>query len=617
MDKHDKKRVKYPISLKLISIISILVILTLGAVTTLVTMVIRSDVQLTAEQNNHTINTQAADAAEKELSSVRSNALLLMSTFSAIGSQRSLAQQYSELFFERNQNIAVIAVPGNRELLNNRFFLSNEIDVETYYTFLDTIEDSLTRSGNGETLIVNAAPVFGIPVLALLYPWAETSASDSLIVLFSAETLTETFGSGSTNSSFMINDKNDVLIHADFELTKSGANMSNVPLVTQMRTNNDENRQIVFEDEQGIEYFGAYTKLSIGDVGVITMIESRLVFEAVNASVYQNILLALAVLFLAIMFIWFFSKSLSKPIKLLASASEQIERGDFILKLENKSQDELGVLTDRFVSMGKGLENFGKFVNREIALKAMSGDLPLGGETKDATIFFSDIRSFTAISEKLEPHEVIEFLNDYMTRMVKCVNDTNGTVDKFIGDAVMAVWGAAKTAGSREADALNGVKASLLMRAALADFNQGRGGDKKPIIKIGCGLNTGPVVAGQMGSSELKMEYTVIGDAVNFASRTETLTKPFGADILITEDTYELVKEHVIVEKMPSVTVKGKEKPVKIYAVVNMPNVTDVPGAGANGPKSMAEVRAALGIPTPDFAKVNADAEEKKYNIGN
>ena len=111
------------------------------------------------------------------------------------------------------------------------------------------------------------------------------------------------------------------------------------------------------------------------------------------------------------------------------------------------------------------------------------------------------------------------------------------------------------------------------------------------------------------------MEYTVIGDAVNFASRTEALNKPLGTDILITENTYKLVKEHVIVEEMPSVTVKGKEKPVKIFAVVNMPRATDIPGAGPEGPKNMAEVRTLLGIPTPDFTKVNVNEDEKKFKI--
>lgn len=246
--------------------------------------------------------------------------------------------------------------------------------------------------------------------------------------------------------------------------------------------------------------------------------------------------------------------------------------------------------------------------------KAAKGELALGGETKTCTVFFSDIRSFTAISEKLEPYEVVDFLNEYMSRMVDCVNKTHGSVDKYIGDAIMAVWGTPITSGDAGVDALRCVRAALMMRHALLEFNVGRGGDKKPIIKIGCGINSGPVIAGQIGSNQ-KMEYTVIGDTVNFASRTESLNKPLGTDILITENTYELIKDYVVVERMPSVTVKGKSKPVSLYAVVNMPYAEDIPGAGKDGPKTLAEVRELVGMVAPDLGKVNLDEEEKKYKI--
>ena len=328
---------------------------------------------------------------------------------------------------------------------------------------------------------------------------------------------------------------------------------------------------IKIKDEDGKEYFGAYSHLSLADLCVYTTVATDVVFEPVYATVRRNIYLTLAVLFLSVIFVYFFSKTISVPVKKLTEASDQIESGNYILSLESKTRDEIGLLTRRFVKMGKGLDEreklkdtFGRFINKEIAEKAMKGELALGGETKNVTIFFSDIRSFTAISEKLEPYEVVEFLNEYMTRMVECVNITHGVVDKFIGDAIMGVWGAPVSQGNVSLDALNCVRAALMMRHSLMEFNRGRGGDKKPIIKIGCGINTGPVVAGQIGSSS-RMEYTVIGDAVNFASRTEALNKPLGTDILITENTYELIKEHVVVEEMPSVTVKGKEMLSEFY----------------------------------------------------
>jgi adenylate cyclase len=258
------------------------------------------------------------------------------------------------------------------------------------------------------------------------------------------------------------------------------------------------------------------------------------------------------------------------------------------------------------------MDTFARFTNRDLVERSLRGEVALGGEGKLATIFFSDIRSFTAISEKLKPTEVVGFLNEYMTRMVECVNKTGGVVDKYIGDSIMAVWGAPDTSGSAARDAMNCVRTALMMRRNLREFNKGRGGDKKPVIRIGCGINTGPVVAGQIGSNS-RMEYTVIGDTVNTASRTEALNKPLHTDILITEDTWHLVGKELITEEMPPIMVKGKEKPVRMFAVVNLKvNRPDIPQPR---PVNLRDLRKILSLDEPDLRQVDTNEEEKKYKF--
>jgi adenylate cyclase len=266
--------------------------------------------------------------------------------------------------------------------------------------------------------------------------------------------------------------------------------------------------------------------------------------------------------------------------------------------------------------MCKALSIFGRFTNRDIAVRSMRGEIKPGGFPKHATILFSDIRDFTLISENFTnafgdeaSDKIVHWLNEYFTKMIDCVERTNGVVDKFIGDALMAHWGTAYTTGSIRKDAYNCISAALMMRKALHRMNEGRkkGDPVNPRIQFGCGINTGKVTAGQIGS-DVRMEYTVIGDPVNLASRVEALCKPFGADILIGEDTWRLVRKKFITVEMPPVKVKGKTKSVRIFAVINY-------AKNPKGPKSMVRLRRMLGIKEPDILKIDTSSSEIKYKI--
>jgi adenylate cyclase len=354
----------------------------------------------------------------------------------------------------------------------------------------------------------------------------------------------------------------------------------------------------------GAKLVTIFTVLIILSLGSITFLvyyfvgqDLKITAEDMNAAVRSYLYLTAAVLFLSIVIIWLFSKSISSELKMLADAAGKIESGVFDLELEPKSRDEIGYLTSGFQKMSRALGAFGRFSNREVALKSMRGEIKPGGLSKQGTVFFSRVRGFT---EKLEnfnnkfgreaPDRIILWLNDYLTRMTECVEKTNGLFDKFIGDAVMAHWGTAYNATSPAKDAFNCVKAALMMRKALVIMNKTRRSSDpgNPPVSIGCGISTGPVTAGQIGSG-LRVEYTVIGDPVYLAYEIESLNKTLGTDILIPEATWKLVKYFFITEEMPPLTVKGKEKPVRIFAVVNHISVT-------SGPKTLAEVRDLLGI---------------------
>ncbi len=189
--------------------------------------------------------------------------------------------------------------------------------------------------------------------------------------------------------------------------------------------------------------------------------------------------------------------------------------------------------------------------------------LKLGGTREAMTVLFSDIRGFTTISESLQPEEVVELLNEYLTKMVEVVFRHDGTLDKFIGDAVMAFWGAPAKQADHEKKA---VLCALDMMEELHKLQEKWKNEGRKIIDIGIGVNTGEMVVGNIGSRQ-KMQFTIIGDNVNLGSRLEGLNKEFKTHIIISESTWNAVKDAVNTRPLGEVKVKGKEIAVKIFEV--------------------------------------------------
>jgi adenylate cyclase len=208
---------------------------------------------------------------------------------------------------------------------------------------------------------------------------------------------------------------------------------------------------------------------------------------------------------------------------------------------------------------------FSRFVARDVfdQLMADPSRARLGGERREMTVLFADIRGFTTFTEQGQAEEVVAQLNEYFSRMVAVLFAHRGTIDKFVGDMVMALFGA-PLADPDHAD--HAVKAALAMLEALADLNRQWAAAGRPPLDIGVGLNTGEMIAGNIGSETI-MSYTVIGDAVNLAARLESLNKEYRAHIIISDATRSRLKGRYDMKPLGTVTVKGKTEPVAIFEI--------------------------------------------------
>jgi len=195
-------------------------------------------------------------------------------------------------------------------------------------------------------------------------------------------------------------------------------------------------------------------------------------------------------------------------------------------------------------------------------------NIKMGGSKRAVTILFSDIRDYTKFSEGLEEEELVRQLNIYFERMVNCVKECGGTLHKFIGDAIMSVWGdIASVSKGAEQDAQNAVRSALMMRRRLRELNEERRSLNQTPLRIGIGLNHGDVLVGLIGASS-RSEFTVMGDAVNTASRLEGMTKEFKTDLAISESVRLLIGDGFLVRRLGLIVLKGKTKPTIVYEVL-------------------------------------------------
>ncbi len=270
---------------------------------------------------------------------------------------------------------------------------------------------------------------------------------------------------------------------------------------------------------------------------------------------------------LAVILGYIFSRRLSRPLSQLSEEMDKIQHFDL-----NSEKTIVSSITDvqnmvvSFYKMRQGLRSFGKFVPADIVrqLIAQEGDAHLQGEKRQLTVHFSDIEGFTTVSESLKPEDLVELLAEYLGEMSRIIAEENGTVDKYIGDAVMAFWGAPQAVPDH---AERAATAALRCQARLVELEKKWIAEGRPVFRARIGLNTGEIIVGNMGSAE-RLNYTVIGDAVNLASRLEGINKYYGTRIMVGEATQVLIADKFVTRLLDFVAVKGKNEAVKIYELV-------------------------------------------------
>ena len=268
------------------------------------------------------------------------------------------------------------------------------------------------------------------------------------------------------------------------------------------------------------------------------------------------------------------ARAITKPISQLVAATEIVASGNLGAEVPVTTRDEVGRLTESFNHMVAGLRErerirnmFSQFVTGQVAEAVLSGKVKLGGARQDISVLMSDIRAFTTLSEEIGAEALVSMLNRYFNHMIDAVLEFDGTLDKFIGDAVMAEFNCPLEQDHHQ---LRGVLCAMRMREYLHMFNDDQIARGEKTIRIGIGVHSGNAIVGNIGAEGKKLEYTAMGDVVNCAARLESQTKEVNSDIVISADTYAYCKEYVDVGEPMALHLKGRVEPLIAHKLIRL-----------------------------------------------
>ncbi|MBB3060177.1 adenylate/guanylate cyclase domain-containing protein [Microbulbifer rhizosphaerae] len=322
--------------------------------------------------------------------------------------------------------------------------------------------------------------------------------------------------------------------------------------------------------ERLISFIAPATYQDIRVGSAVVTLSASLMDQAAARARDAIIYATLAMTLLASLLAYWLSRRLSLPIHHLMEATRAIDRGDLGVRLDDRRNDEIGFLIEGFNNMAAGLlkksqveQVFSRYVSKNVADKVLANldEIRLVSRPVEATVLFADIVGFTAMSEKLQPSQVSELLNEYFSYISSACSLYGGVVDKFIGDCAMLAFGVLEDDTEHT---FNAVSCAILIQRLAAQLNEQRRADGRPEVHFRIGINYGAMLAGNLGSDD-RMEYTVVGDAVNLASRLCSVARP--DQIIMREELFHTLQSRVIAQAGQTLPIRGKSAPVRIYTV--------------------------------------------------
>ncbi|MCC5813292.1 MAG: HAMP domain-containing protein [Leptospira sp.] len=583
-------KTKFSIQLKMMGIISLILAVTVSTIIGLATYFFKDTSEKTVQVNSLAIVELVGLKVSSDIQSIVIKGEQLVTTM--IRSNQSDADRkfISDLFFTNDKDFIYVGLyheEDNNLIAEKNYFNTNNLiesnlSEDEILANVQRNSEALIKTFTGKPNIINSTPGFTQGSFLLAVPAnLESDKSKILIIMVKLEKILSAFDKNPMTTTFMVNDDGIAIAHPIEEVIISATSFLDLPIVKAMLTSQVDTGQLRYISKNGAPYLGSYRKIGFGDAGIISIVSEDKAFEEVYNIQARNLYIMGISLCLALIIVFFFAKSITRPILSLLNATLEIAKGNFRVGIASTTQDEVGLLTDYFKTMGEGLEErekvksiLGSMIDPVVVKEAMIDMAALKrGKEAEITSFFSDVASFSTISEQLTSVDLASLLNEYLSAMTIILKENEGVLDKYIGDAIVGIFGAPVEV---EQHAVKACKASLEMVYKLEDLRQywqknNLYSKEAQIMDARIGLNTGPAKVGFMGTDALA-SYTMMGDTVNLAARLEAAGKDYGVNVMIAENTNNLVQDHVYTRILDLVRVKGKNEPVKVFELVAFRN---------------------------------------------